>query len=118
MVHDPTLGGSFTIGYLLPDHSAITFSEIPLNTQNKSAQFQCNATSSTSSTGSTGSAAAGTAKGGTPAATPGKTQLPLQVCTGAREMTSIVFSARGTTATLQQLFNALQPDVNWIPATT
>lgn len=114
MVHDATLGGSFTIGYLLPNHSAITFSEIPLNTQNNSVQFQCNAASSTG----TGSAVAGTAKGGTPATTPDKTQLPLQVCTGAHGTTSIVFSARGTTATLRQLFNALQPDVTWIPATT
>jgi hypothetical protein len=108
MIHDPILGGSFTIGYLLPDHSAVTLSEAPLGAQNKNTQFQCNVT--------TNMGAGATKKEGTPVATPGKTQLPLQVCTGARATTSIVFSARGTKASLQQFFNALQPDVNWIPA--
>src|SRR6266566_3768661 len=28
-IHDPIIGGSFTIGYLLPDHSALSLSEAP-----------------------------------------------------------------------------------------
>lgn len=108
MVHDPILGGSFTIGYLLPDHSAVTFSEAPLSAQNKNAQFQCNVMASSDTTT--------VKKSGTPVATSGKAALPLQDCTGARTTTSIVFSARGTTASLQRFFNALQPNVNWVPA--
>ncbi|HYX49764.1 MAG TPA: hypothetical protein VE843_08470, partial [Ktedonobacteraceae bacterium] len=39
-IHDPIIGGSFTIGYLLPDHSALSLSEAPLISQNTA--FQCN----------------------------------------------------------------------------
>jgi len=112
MVHDPILGGSFTIGYLLPDHSAVTFSEAPLSAQNKDAQFQCNVTTAVD----TAAMNAGAQQKGTPVTKTGKAALPLQVCTGVHATTSIVFSARGTTAALQQFFNALQPDVNWVPA--
>src|SRR5258708_22152789 len=38
-IHDPIIGGRFSIGYLLPHHIALTLSEAPLFTQNKS--FQC-----------------------------------------------------------------------------
>ena len=108
MVHDPILGGSFTIGYLLPDHSAVTFSEAPLSAQNKNAQFQCNVMTSSDTTT--------VKKSGTPVATSSKATLPLQDCTGVRTTTSVVFSARGTTASLHGFFNALQPNVNWVPA--
>lgn len=97
-IHDPTLGGIFTIGYLLPNHDAISFSEAPLLSQ--SSTFQC----SPSTPG---------AKGGTP--TPGPTAEPVQLCTGARDKTNVVLSARGTTSSLQQVFSALQSRVNWVP---
>src|SRR5260370_4146304 len=35
-IHDPIIGGSFTISYLLPDHSALTLSEATLITPNNS----------------------------------------------------------------------------------
>src|SRR5947209_8679357 len=37
-IHDPTFGGSFLIGYLLPDHTSITLSEAPLTSQNTTLQ--------------------------------------------------------------------------------
>ena len=113
-VHDPIFGSSFIIGYLLPDHSSISLSEAPLRSQNQ--QFQCSPSSTTSGTPS----ASGTPKSGT--ATPGTgatatpTTTPAQLCSGAKGNTNIFFSAPGTTAQLQQFFNALQPNVDWMPA--
>lgn len=101
-LHDPILGGSFVITYLLADHSSISLSEAPLRTQ--SIEFQCSVNTG-SNTGS-----------GKSAATPSLSHVPMQLCSGARDTTNIVFSARGDTSTLQQFFNALQPGINWIPA--
>lgn len=101
-LHDPILGGSFVITYLLADHSSISLSEAPLRTQ--SIEFQCSV-----NTGSnTGSGKSG--------ATPNPSHVPMQLCSGARDTTNIVFSAQGDTSTLQEFFNALQPGVNWVPA--
>ena len=118
IIHDPTFGGSFLIGYLLPDHTSITFSEAPLNSQNTS--FACYVSNSTSGalsqknvTSSTGTGAINTA----PTATASPTRLPLQVCSGAKSNTSIVLSARRSIEYLQQLFSALTSNVTWIPAT-
>lgn len=100
-LHDPVFGSSFTIGYLLPDRSAISLAEAPLRSQKTA--LQCSqATTTTSDTG-------------TPAAKPGVAQMPLLLCSGAREKTNIVFSARGTKDSLAQFFQGLRPDVNWIP---
>lgn len=93
-LHDPIFGGSFTIGYLLADHSSISLAEAPLRSQ--SHQFQCTPSSS------------GSPKAGTPA-------LTLQVCSGVQDGTSIVFSAHGSTNYLQQFFQGLQPHINWVP---
>jgi hypothetical protein len=94
-VHDRIFGGSFTIGYLLPDQSAISLSEAPLHSQ--STGLQC----SPSSTKAT--------------VTPSRAQAPLQLCFGAQEKTHIVFSAQGTKESLEKFFRALQPNVNWVP---
>jgi hypothetical protein len=107
-IHDPIIVGSFTIGYLLPDHSALSLAEAPLISQNTI--FQCN-----TSNGSTPKANS-TPKSGTPVVSPNATQVaPLLLCSGAKGMTNIVMSARGTTDHLQQIFNNLQPNVTWIP---
>jgi hypothetical protein len=100
-IHDPTFGGIFTIGYVLPNHDAISLSEAPLASQTST--FQCSPSSSTTGV-----------KSGTP--TPGPTVAPVQLCTGARDNTNIVLSARGTTSALEQTFTALQPHVTWVPA--
>ena len=108
-IHDPILGGSFTIGYLLPDHSSVSLSEAPLRSQNTT--FQCILSPSSTAAGSRSGS-----KGGTPKATPGKAEASMQVCTGAHDTTRIVFSARGTTDVLQRFFASLQPHIKWIPA--
>lgn len=106
-IHDPIFGGSFTIGYLLPDHTSLSFSEAPLKSQNTT--FQCNSTgSSVTPTASVHAAKA------TPSPTP--TATSSQLCSGAKTTTNIVLSGPGTTDHLQQVFNSLQPDINWIPA--
>jgi len=101
-VRDPILGSNFVIGYVLPDHSSITLSQAPQRTQ--STAFQCSPVAASTN---------GT-KAKTP--TPVATQGPTQFCSGARGSTNIVFSSHGKTAALQQFFNALQPDVDWVPA--
>ncbi len=102
-IHDPIFGGSFTIGYLLPDHSSISLAEAPVRSQ--SHEFQCSPSSVATPHAS-----------GTPTPVSGPAQAALQLCSGARDNTSIVFSAGGSTNSLQQFFDALQPNVNWVPA--
>lgn len=103
--HDPIFGGSFSIGYLLPDHSSITLAEAP--ERSNSLNFQCSPS---------GSPAPEIPQGGTATPTASATTTPLLLCTGVRSGTNIVFSAPGTQATLQQFFNNLQPNVSWVPA--
>lgn len=105
-LHDPIFGSSFTIGYLLANHSSISLTEAPLRAQSR--EFQCTSNSTASSSTSN-------SKPGTPTVGPGPTQADLQLCSGVRESTSIVFSAGGSTQQLQQFFNALQPHINWVP---
>jgi hypothetical protein len=104
-LRDPIFGSNFTITYVLPDQSSISFSQAPLRAQ--SAGFQCNISDNIATKGS-----------GTPVAgsTPTANADTVQLCNGARDQTDIVFSARGTTATLEQFFQALQPNVDWMPA--
>ncbi len=105
-LRDPIFGSNFTITYILPAHDSITLSQAPLRSQNTA--FQCSIAPNTTSGG-------GAAKGGTPAAQSTITSQ-VQLCTGVRDKTNIVFSARGATATLQHFFQDLQPDIEWIPA--
>lgn len=103
--HDPIFGGSFSIGYLLPNHSSITLAEAP--ERNNSLSFQCS---------SSGSPAPKVPQASTTTPTASATATPLLLCTGVRSGTNIVFSAPGTQAALQQFFNNLQPNMNWVPA--
>jgi len=102
-LRDPIIGSNFTIGYLLPNHDAISLSEAPLRSQ-KNAAFQCSI--SANIPGVSGGSS-------TPTTTAG--QAPIQLCTGGRDTTDIVFSARGSTSNLQKFFLALQPNLNWLP---
>ncbi|MEO8955468.1 MAG: hypothetical protein ABI396_14490 [Ktedonobacteraceae bacterium] len=104
-LHDPIFGGNFIIGYQLADGTPISLSEAPMRTNNPT--FQC-----------TVSKAAAKTSSGTPTATASATQVPLLLCTGARDTTNIVFSARGTEASLKQFFDALQPNIHWVPASS
>ncbi|MGH2510440.1 MAG: hypothetical protein ACRDHZ_23950, partial [Ktedonobacteraceae bacterium] len=106
-IHDPIYEdeGSFTIGYLLPDHTSLSISETPLM-KALNATFQCNSSGAPTS-----------ASGGTPATTPTPNTTSSQLCSGARNTTSIVIAGPGTAAHVQQIFTALQPNVTWIPGT-
>lgn len=99
-LHDPIFGSSFTIGYLLPDHSSISLSQAPLRSQQT--VFQCSPAANTGSS----------TNGGVSSPT---TTNDVQLCSGARGTTNIVFSAHGKPAALQQFFNALQSNVEWVP---
>ncbi|MBV9691328.1 MAG: hypothetical protein JO202_16630 [Ktedonobacteraceae bacterium] len=101
-IHDPILGGSFTIGYLLPDHSAISLAEAPLRSNN--ATFQC----------SPAPVSTNGARGETPTGTGSSAQS--LVCSGAHGTTNIVFAAKGRMDELQKFFDALQSGVDWIPS--
>ncbi len=103
--HDPIFGGSFSIGYLLPDHSSVTLAEAPA--RSNSLSFQCS---------TSGNPAPQAPHASTATPTASATTTPLLLCTGVRSGTNIVFSARGNQATLQQFFNNLQPNVSWVPA--
>lgn len=103
--HDPIFGGSFDIGYLLPNHSSVTLAEAPQRANSLS--FQCSPS---------GKPAPQVPQAGTATPTASATATPLLLCTGIRGGTNIVFSAQGTQAILQQFFNNLQPNVNWVPA--
>ena len=108
-IHDPIIGGSFTIGYLLPDHNALSLSEAPLISQNIA--FQCNSSNSTTPQ------ATNTPKAGTPIASPGTTpEVPLLLCSGAKGTTNVVMSAQGNLDHLQKIFQNLQPNISWMPA--
>jgi hypothetical protein len=108
-LHDPIFGGSFIIGYLLPDKSPISLSEAPMRTNSR--DFQC-----TSPKGAAPQVPRNS-NAGTPttAFTPSPTQVSILLCTGARDSTNIVFSARGSETSLKQFFDALQPNVEWVP---
>lgn len=101
-LRDPIIGSNFTIGYLLPSHDAISLSEAPLSSQ-KNVAFQCSVSVNVPGI-----------SGGT--STPTTGQDPVQLCTGGRGTTDIVFSARGSTSNLQKFFLAMQPNINWLPA--
>ncbi len=101
-VHDPIFGGNFIIGYLLPGGSPLSLSEAPMRTNSR--DFQC--------TSPKGSSPQHTA---TPGVTPSPTQVPILLCTGARDNTNVVFSMRGSETSLKQFFDTLQPNVEWVP---
>lgn len=110
-IHDPVFGGSFIIGYLLPDHSSLSLSEAPRTPKSQGTAFQCNPTSIATTPTATSSKT-----GGTPtSATPSPTANANQLCSGVKDTTNIVLSGPGSVSNLQQIFNNLQPDVNWIP---
>ncbi len=111
-LRDPIFGSNFTITYVLPDQSSISLSQAPSRAQ--STGFQCSISGSLATNGNGAMATPGTAS--TASVTPTSTKNSIQLCNGVRDKTNIVFSARGTTADLQQFFQDLQPDVEWMPA--
>ncbi len=107
-INDPVFGGSFIIGYTLPDKSPMSFSEAP--SRPNGGDFQCTTMKSVTIS----ALASSTANTSTPQSTP--TQAPTMYCIGNKGTTNIVFSWHGTAASLKQIFDNLKPDVAWIPA--
>lgn len=105
-LNDPIFGGNFIIGYLLADNSPLSLSEAPVRTNSRA--FQC-----TSSKG--GASQTAQTPRTTSSPTAGPTQAPVLLCTGVKDNTSIVFSRSGSEQSLRQFFDALQPDVAWVP---
>jgi hypothetical protein len=105
--HDPVFGSSFTIGYLLTDHSALSLSEAPVR-RSQTMDFQCSPTATTSSGSPIQSTASATGAM--------NAQNVVQLCSGVRGNTSIVFSSRGTTKSLQHFFQGLRSSIDWLPA--
>jgi len=106
-LHDPIFGGNFIIGYQLADGTPISLSEAPVRSNSSNGSFQCTSSKTVSKT-----------PAGTPTVTASPTQVPLLLCTGARDATNVVFSAQGSEESLKQFFDALQPNVNWVPASS
>src|SRR5437764_936104 len=77
-LNDPIFGGNFIIGYLLPDDSPLSLSEAPVRTNSR--EFQC-----TSSKGE----ASQVSHSSTPAPTASPTKVPVLLCTGVKDGTSI-----------------------------
>src|SRR5437764_6727326 len=106
-LNDPIFGGNFIIGYLLPDTSPLSLSEAPVRTNSR--EFQC------TSSNEAAPQVPHSTNSGTPAPGASPTSVPVLLCTGVRDNTSIVFSERGSEASLKQFFDALRPDVAWVP---
>ncbi len=106
-IHDPIFGGRFLITYYVPTTGPISFSEAPKSAAGASHlpdQVQC------SQAGVTPTA------GGTPSASPAATAAPaLTVCLGTISGTNVSIASAQSPTSLQQVFNALKPDVNWVP---
>jgi hypothetical protein len=102
-VHNASSHNSFIITYMLPDRNSLTIAQTLQNGPNT--LFQCFVSPDPSSP-----------KANTPTAVPDTKLIPIQLCSGVRDKTNITFSARWTPKQMQQFFNGLQPDVNWMPA--
>ena len=105
-LNDPIFGGNFIIGYLLPDTSPLSLSEAPVRTNSR--EFQCTASKGEASQVSQ-------IPHTTNSPTAGPTKVPVLLCTGVKDSTSIVFSRPGSEQSLKQFFDALQPNVTWVP---
>ena len=105
-LNDPIFGGNFIIGYLLPDTSPLSLSEAPVRTNSR--EFQCTASKGEASQVSQ-------IPHTTNSPTAGPTKVPVLLCTGVKDNTSIVFSRPGSEQSLKQFFDALQPNVTWVP---
>jgi hypothetical protein len=107
-LNDPIFGGNFIIGYLLPDTSPLSLSEAPVRTNSR--EFQC-----TASKGEASQVSQIPHTTNSPTPTAGPTKVPVLLCTGVKDNTSIVFSRPGSEQSLKQFFDALQPNVTWVP---
>lgn len=102
-IHDPIYGGHFSITYILPQGSPISFSEAPKRA-NLGDTVQCSQDTQKTLQG-------------TP--TPATQQTtPSTVCIGAIAKTSITIAARQSADEVKNMFSSLQANVEWVPADT
>lgn len=89
-VHDPIYGGHVSLTWdVAPDMSPLSFSEAPR--RGAGSKPQCEASSQ---------------------------DAKVAICVGTIKDTSITIVARQSPSQLQSVFNALQPDVEWLPSDT
>lgn len=89
-IHDPIYGAHVSLTWdIAPDMAPLSFSEAPR--RGASAKPQCESSSQ---------------------------DAKVSICLGSIKDTSITIVGRQTTAQLQSVFNALQPDIEWLPSDT
>lgn len=112
-IHDPIYGGRLSVTYDLPQTGPLSFSEAPKRAS-LSDKVQCTQdVVATPEGGSTSNAS--TTPAAAPAATP--TAVPATtICLGTIGKTTISIATRQSTADVQKLFAALQPSLDWVPA--
>lgn len=103
-VHNPVSDSNFILTYLLPDQTSLTIAQTPQ--RDKQTPFQCSAMPDIPSASS--DSVSGIQAGGKPTA-------GIQLCAGTHGTTNITFSANWDKQKLQQFFQDLQPDKNWMP---
>ena len=112
-VRNSLYGSNFTISYLLPDGTSLGLSEGAPRI--KSTSLQCSVVPDTTPTSNGTPQGTSTQTASTPQATQ-DTKKPLQTCSGVRDNTSVTLSARWSVKEMQQLFDNLQSNVDWQPA--
>ncbi len=89
-IHDPIYGARLSITYDLPNSVPLSFSEAPKRA-NLSETLQCQASTTDATT---------------------------SICIGAVANTTVTIAARQVESDVQNLFKTLQPNVDWVPATS
>jgi hypothetical protein len=89
-IHNPIYGGQLSITYVLPTVGPLSFSQAPKRPNLPSATQCIQSTQDNKTT----------------------------ICAGVKENTSITIASRQSAAELQAIFGTLQPNVNWLPAST
>jgi hypothetical protein len=116
-VHDPIFGGRFLITYYLPATGPLSFSEAP-KTANAPSHLSGNVQCSQAGADATPTATPPTTPAtGTPVPT-ATAAPPLTICLGTIANTNLSMAASMSASDLQQLYNSLQPNVEWVPQLT
>lgn len=89
-IHNPIYGGQLSITYVLPKVGPLSFSQAPKR-PNLPTATQCIQSTQDNKT---------------------------TICAGVKENTSITIASRQTSTELQAIFGTLQPNVDWVPAST
>jgi hypothetical protein len=119
-IHDPIFGGLFRITYNVANVGPVAFNEAPRNAGQGGAiptKFQCSTAASSTPSPSPTPGDTPTPNG-TPTATAAPTGTPvppLTVCQGAKGSTNVTMASSESADSLNQLFGAMQPNVDWVP---